>query len=54
MKNRMTPNLNGAGDGGMFIRGGQESEAGTFQEDAAVLEDHFHEAENHSHEVKRR
>ena len=49
MFNQRTPNLNGVGDGGLFIRGGSESEAGVIEEDA--LKNHSHEALGHNHEV---
>ena len=49
MFNQTTPNLNGAGDDGLFIRGGSESEAGVIEEDA--LKNHSHDALGHNHAV---
>ena len=39
--NKRTPNLNGAGDSGRFLRGGTDTEQNTFQDDA--VEDHDHD-----------
>ena len=50
MFNQTTPNLNGVGDNGLFIRGGSESEAGVIEEDA--LKNHSHDALGHNHAVK--
>merc|ERR1712130_517006 len=47
MFDQKTPDLNGVGDDGLFIRGGSESEAGLIAEDS--LKNHSHDALGHNH-----